>query len=588
MLAGGLVFSVSDIETIPAMSKKLQLHSADITADTKLNATLLKENEALKEAVKQLKSRKRYGLIWENKPEEVVELCKEKLPVLAEDKDREIKTGVDMPVNILIEGDNYHALSVLNYTHESKIDVIYIDPPYNTGNKDFKFNDRYVDRDDAYRHSKWLSFMEKRLRLAKKLLAKDGVIFISIGDDEVGQLKNLCDEIYNEANLLAIISRKSKATSNKGNFFSPSTDYVLVYAKNYLSLGEFDDPFAQEAEKYLKLFKYKDKRGQYNIVSLYMPSLDPRPNQRYYITCPDGSKVITPEKDKMFRWIPQTFEKNLKEDRVVFLKTKTSPLIDEKGRRAKWNVYTKIYLHERQETGIKPLTFLDMPNSLGSKELIKMGIDFPFSKPRQLVEHLVRITDKEKDICILDFFAGSGSTGHAILQLNKDDEGRRKFILCTNNENNIATDICYPRIKKAIRGYKAAKNGDMVTGLGGNLKYFKTDFIDGETTDKNKKKLVDKSTEMLCLKEDCFEKVKTGQNFNVFKNSKEKYLGIIYEDDGIENFKKEAKKLNKKFIIYIFSLDESAREEDFEDMKDLIELKPIPSAVLNVYKRIFK
>jgi adenine-specific DNA-methyltransferase len=289
----------------------------------------------------------------------------------------------------------------------------------------------------------------------------------------------------------------------------------------------------------------------------------------------------------MFRWIPSTFEKNLKDDRVVFLKTKTSPLIDEDGNQAKWNIYTKIYLHERQLSGMKPLTFIDIPNSLGSKELIKMGIDFSFSKPKELIKHLIAITDKDKDITILDFFSGSGTTGQAVLELNEEDEGNRKFILCTNNENDICTKVCYPRMKKVINGYKDAK-GVLVRGLGGNLKYFNTDFVDAEPTDQNKKKLVDKSTEMLCLKEDCFEPVKKGNDFKIFKDNKEKYLGIIYDDAGIAPFKKEAEKVGKKIIVYVFSLDDSAREEEFEDIKKLVELKPIPAVILNVYKRIFK
>jgi len=543
---------------------------------------LVREVEKLEKKLK-----KTYGLVWEDKQEEVANLCKEKLPVLVEDKSKEIKTDNNKSTNILIEGDNYHALSVLNYTHKGKIDVIYIDPPYNTGNKDFVFNDKYVDSEDSYRHSKWISFMEKRLRLSKNLLTKEGVIFISIGDNEVAQLKLICDEIFGENNLLSIITRKSKATSNKGNFFSPSTDYVFVYTKNYLLLNEFDDALAQTTDKYLKLFKHQDKRGKYNLVSLYMPSLDPRPNQRYYITCPDGTKVITPEEDKMFRWIPGTFEKNLKDDRVVFVKTKTSPLVDEKGNQSKWNIYTKIYLHERQESGMKPLTFIDIPNSLGSKELIKMKIDFPFSKPRQLVEHLIRITNKTKDIYILDFFAGSGSTGHAVLELNKEEDSNRKFILCTNNEGDICKNICYPRIKKAILGYISPK-GEKVDGLSGNLKYYNTDFVEAELTDRNKKKLSKQATEMLCLKEECFDYVKKGEDFRIFKNSQNKHLGVIYDDEGIDAFKKEAKNMKKKFVVYIFSLDESAREEEFEDMADRIELKPIPAVILNVYKRIFK
>lgn len=535
----------------------------------------------------ELKKNKKYGLVWEDKTEDVVEMCKEKLPVLKEVKDKEIKTDLNKPTNILIEGDNYHALSVLNYTHKGKIDVIYIDPPYNTGNKDFKYNDRFVDREDSYRHSKWLSFITKRLRLAKSLLSDEGVIFISIGDDEVAQLKILCDEIFREENLLSIISRKSKATSNKGNFFSPSTDYILAYARNHLILSEFDDAIAQTTDKYLKLFKYEDKRGKFNIVSLYMPSLDPRPNQRYYITCPDGSKVITPETDKMFRWIPSTFEKNLVDDRVVFIKTKTSPLVDERGNQAKWNIYTKIYLHERQKTGMKPLTFIDMPNSIGSKELIKMGIDFAFSKPRQLVEHLVRITDKENYVYILDFFAGSGTTGHAVLNLNSIDDGKRVFILCTNNEENICTDICYPRLQKAIKGYKAQK-GEKVEGLGGNLKYFKTEFVDyKEITDSNKLKLTQEALEMLCIKEDTYELVIDKKEYKIYKNN-DHYAGIILDQLSISEFKKAISNYDNTVSVYIFSLGDDSFDEEFEDIKQKVKLSPIPEAILKVYKKIFK
>jgi len=543
------------------------------------------KEELIKE-LKAVKKAKKYGLVWEDKTEDVVEQCKKELPVLEEVKDKAILTDPDKPMNILIEGDNYHALSVLNYTHKGKIDVIYIDPPYNTGNRDFKYNDDFVDKEDEYRHSKWLSFITKRLQLAKNLLTNDGVVFISIGDDEIAQLKIQCDEIFYEKNLLSIVSRKSKATSNKGNFFSPSTDYILVYAKNYLLLSDFDDAFAQTTDKYLKLFKKEDERGKYNIVSLYMPSLDPRPNQRYFITCPDGSKVITPEKDKMFRWIPATYEKNLKDDRVVFIKTKTSPLIDEKGNQSKWNIYTKIYLHERQETGMKPLTFVDIPNSVGSKELIKMGINFAFSKPRQLIEHLIRITNKKEDIHVLDFFAGSGSTGHAVLNLNMIDKGKRVFILCTNNEEGICSDICHPRLQKAIEGYKTPK-GEKVAGLGGNLKYYRTTFVASDPTDSNKITLTQKATEMLCIKEDAFEEVKIAKNYKIFRNKK-KYTGIIFDPDAIDEFKKQIAEIDGKFQVYVFSLGADTYDDEFEDLSQKVALSPIPEAILKVYRKIFQ
>lgn len=176
-------------------------------------------------------SRKKYGLVWdsEREPEKVVLDCQHKLPVLKEVKANQIKTD-DEDYNLMIEGDNYHALQVLNYTHKEKIDVIYIDPPYNTGNKDFIYNDRHVDREDGYRHSKWLNFMEKRLDLAKSLLTESGVIFISIGNDEIAQLKLLCDKIFGEnVNNNVIHWKKNQKPQNASKTISESAEYLLVY-----------------------------------------------------------------------------------------------------------------------------------------------------------------------------------------------------------------------------------------------------------------------------------------------------------------------------------------------------------------------
>lgn len=169
--------------------------------------------------------------------------------------------------------------------------------------------------------------------------------------------------------------------------------------------------------------------------------------------------------------------------------------------------------------------------------------------------------------------------------LNKEDNGNRKFILCTDNENKIAEDVCYPRIKKVIEGHRDWPD---ITKIHANLKYFKTGFVEGKPTNKNKKVLVDKSTEMLCLKEDCFDKVNHGTDFRIFRNNDGKHLGIVYDDEGIEPIKKEIKKTNKKFVVYVFSLDESAREDEFEEISSLVDLKPIPNAIMNVYKRLFK
>ena len=164
------------------MSKKLQLQ--DWT------------KEQLADEVIRLRKRKKYGLVWEDKPEDVVEQCKTELPVLKEIANKEIITNPATPTNLLIEGDNYHALSVLNYTHKGKIDVIYIDPPYNTGARDWKYNNDYVDINDQWRHSKWILMMEHRLRLTKKLLSQKGFIVCAIDNNELFALGILMDEVF--------------------------------------------------------------------------------------------------------------------------------------------------------------------------------------------------------------------------------------------------------------------------------------------------------------------------------------------------------------------------------------------------------
>ena len=320
-----------------------------------------------------------------------------------------------------------------------------------------------------------------RLYLAKNLLRQDGVIFISIDDNEVHNLRLLCNEIFGEENFIASLARKTKLTSNKGTFFAPSHEYILCYAKNILNSDGFCDVEAQEEEQYLKLFKYEDEYSKYNIVGLYQPSLDQRINQRYYIKCPDGSYVIPPgstfpskisdgsfiapnsANDKVWRW---SYESYLKADKhkLVFIETKTSPLLNEYGKQSKWNVYTKIYLKDRLEDGLRPTTLITKyPNSEASKELIKFNIPFDFSKPKKLIKYLIKIIGCDDNDIILDFFAGSGTTAHAVMELNKEDGGSRKYICvqlpepCEEGSEaykagyGTIADICKERIKRASK-----------------------------------------------------------------------------------------------------------------------------------------
>lgn len=533
---------------------------------------------------KELKKKKKYGLVWEEKPEEVVEMCKEKLPVLKEARSKEIMTDKDKPVNLLIEGDNYHALSVLNYTHSKKVDVIYIDPPYNTGNKDFIFNDRYVDKEDAYRHSKWLSFIEKRLRLAKDLLKSTGVIFISIDDNEVAQLKLLMDhpDLFGEDNFLATICWQSTDTlRNDAKHFSVNSEYILVYARNKSACKIKGILKGEKQKKYYKNYD-KDPKGPYLLTPLHAKSGTPASLYEYKFK---NGQIWKAPRGTFPRFSKETLKKLEKEGRIW---------LDPKGGKVPQR---KTYLAEVRER--MPVWTFWRYEDFGStrqsnqelSELLNKGI-FSNPKPTKLVKIIVDLIVDKKGI-ILDFMAGSGTTGHAVLELNKEDGGNRKFILCTNNENNngngykIAEDVCYPRIKKVIEGYKNLK-GERVEGLGGNLKYFETDFVNyDESTDRNKIKLTKQATEMLCVKEGTFEKVIDNERFKIFRNSSH-HTGIIWDQSAISAFKKSIKDIKGKFSVYVFSLGDEDFSEEFEDIKQRVKLSPIPEAILRVYRRIFK
>ncbi|MBI2452238.1 site-specific DNA-methyltransferase [Candidatus Pacearchaeota archaeon] len=563
------------------------------------------KTELVKELDK-LSKRKKYGIVWEDKSEQVAELCKEKLPILEEDKKKEIKTDDKKPIHILIEGDNYHALSVLNYTHKGAIDVIYIDPPYNTGNEGFVYNDNRVDLNDSYRHSKWLSFIEKRLKLSKNLLNSKGIIFISIDDNEVAQLKLLCDEIFGENNFIALIIVQTNKGGRDYLEIAKTHEYLLCYGKsNNIKLNEIP--------KDISVLKLEDETGKFEIRELRNRNpkftKENRPNLYYpvyinplltdsyghcavsLIKSKSYSIEIFPKnsegKDSCWRWGKKLVTQNIVENDA-----QKSQVVAKQKRDNGWNIYEKCRKSTTKAKSIWDDSEVRTERGTIALRNILGKALFDHPKPVELIDKILRLSTNENSI-ILDFFAGSGTTAQAVLELNNQDEGNRKFILCTNNESNngegykILSDICYPRIEKVIKGYKDLKN-QKIEGTGGHLKYFKTDFVDAEPTDKNKKKLVDKSTEMLCLKEDCFDEIKKAENYSLFKNSQDTYLGIIYSDDGIEPFKKEIKKIKKKFITYVFSLDESAREEEFEDVADLVELRPIPAVILNVYKRIFK
>ena len=368
--------------------------------------------------------------------------------------------------NLMIEGDNLEVLKLLQKSYYGKIKMIYIDPPYNTGN-DFVYRDDYKDPlahyleetgqiDEAGRktstntntsgryHTNWLNMIYPRLRLARNLLRNDGVIFISIDDNEQANLKKLCDEVFGSENFISYVPRVAKRTSDKGTYFKPTKDYVLAYAKNINHLPEFGVlKDIQESD-----YTLTDENGcKYKQgPSLFQSSLDPLrgcPNQRYYIEAPDGSLIIPPgnvfppEKkdgakvkplsnaDKVWRWSAETYLQN--KDKIMFSKgSDKNQLLDENGQRAQWNVYQKVYYDEDRHATLLPEDMLyKFENFRATKELKELDIPFDYAKFSGMVCYFLSIMQNIKPLdLILDFFAGSGTTGHAVMRFNAEHEAK--------------------------------------------------------------------------------------------------------------------------------------------------------------------
>lgn len=553
-------------------------------------------NECTKEEligiISSLKKQKKFGLVWEDKPEKVATECRQKLPVVKEDTSKVIdNAGITEPTNIIIEGDNYHALSVLNYTHAGKIDVIYIDPPYNTGSKDFAYNDRYIDAEDNFRHSKWLSFMQKRLVLAKQLLKDDGVIFISIDDNEQAHLKLLCDEIFGGENFITqFIWRRSGTGGLRGLFPVTTHEYILVYANNIMHIAEkWMAPYSDSSNM---AFKNSDERGLFKTQALYLTSLKQTDTQAYFIELPDKTMARPPIEKGAWRYIETTYKNELAAGNIIFKKTKNSPLILDNGDNAQYNIYTKQYISDEGSNPASILPDEQVKQTRAARAELKnlFGEDvFNYAKPSTLVKYLIQLVNKPRNISILDFFAGSGTTGQAVLELNMADGGHRQFILCTDNENGIAEEVAYPRIKTVVTG-KRKDGSDYSSGIKASLRYFKTDFVEkDETLDKLRRKLSPACEDMIRIREGAFDKVIDEDKFKVYRNSRG-LTAVIFDRFELADYIARIEELetDAPVHLYVFSYTNYGRLDELsDDLKHTYESQPIPEGVLEIYKRIF-
>lgn len=425
--------------------------------------------------IKRLSKSKQHGLVWEYKSEAIIEQCRRKQPLLVEVKEKAIQSDPSKPENWLIEGDNYHALAALSTTHQGKVDVIYIDPPYNTRKKiEWKFNDNYVDEKDSYRHSKWLSMMAGRLQLAKRMLSDSGVIFISIDDNEQAQLKLLCDAIFGEKNFIQNfmwLHGKGK----KDKWSRTLQQYMLCYAKDKKQVAPWS---ATSKASYPLTNSDEDSRGAWFSGSISFS--EQRSNQMH-------ANFYTIQSPSNIQWTRQW---QVSEDKMASL------LQERKiywGAAPEYKNVPRIKIFPGSASEQIPPNMIEVSSTReAQKELDAMFAGkrvFEYPKPVALMQYVFRLAS-QKDSLILDFFSGSGTTGHAVLALNQEDGGSRQFILATNNEDNnrnglkIATDICYPRIKKAIQGYH--RGSKKIKGLGGNLKYLRTTFASNKDSSETK------------------------------------------------------------------------------------------------------
>ena len=571
----------------------------------------------------------RYGIFWEREKvkEKVVVDCENNLPILTEYPKRNIISKEGFNDNIFIEGDNYHSLTVLNYTHHEKIDVIYIDPPYNTGhteNNDFKYNDCYIDEEDCFRHSKWLNFMEKRLKIARELLTKDGVIFISIDDNEYANLKLLCDSIFSEKNFVGVIIQNKGNAQNDAKNIQKNHEYVLVYRKEKL-VNENNKEIPILRKKVFEAKEiFKDEYGYYYKNGAIVTGgeggiLNRRPNLGYtiYYNPTTGDKIAVMDYDVTKARTSNDEEDVYKDDVTLlnkgyvkirpprkgdilgvwtwsqekFNKEKNNILISPYGNT--YSVSKKQYVDKsivKKKNGSMYIevekyanskSIIDFSTAKGTSALSELIGNKKFNNPKNpdMLEYLIGLYYR-KDITVLDFFAGSGTTAQAVLNLNKQDGAKRKFILCTNNENGICDTVTFPRLLELSHEK---------TGMYDyNLRYFKTDFITKPATkDEQKLLLSQHCAEMLCLKENIFNKIVDNASFKIYNsNDNTKHLGVyldLYDEEEIKKFRNELKKLGGEKIVYVFSFDNYTDSSLIEGI-DNCRIEPIPTRILETYK----
>lgn len=579
---------------------------------------LKKEIERLKKAVK----KQRYGLVWMDVPEAFEDDVENKLPILKEVPELAIKNNDGKPTHILIEGDNYHALTCLSYTHKGKIDVVYIDPPYNTGSDGFRYKDKRildkfpdgteVPKDHPFRHGYWLSFMKKRLELCLELLDERGVIIVHIDENEIFNLGLLLNEVLGEQNNLGQIVWNKLNPKGDAHGIAVMHEYVLCYAKNKHIFLQQENVCTRKKQNALEIlnkaksifnklreksnleitnlefqnwlknqsfsggemaYKFIDKNGRvFRPVSMAWPNKEEAPKNYFIPLIHPVTKKECPIPSRGWRNSSETMKRLSKDGLILFGKDeKTQP--------------TRKYFLDENLIENTPSIF---EYGGSDDDLLKnLDINFSYAKPVNVAKYLISSIHPNPKI-ILDFFAGSGTAGQAVMELNDQYQTEKQFILVTNNDevvngkkHKIMSGICYPRIKKVAKLYK---NG---------AKFYKTAFIGKNNilnaTDQDKIELAHNAGELLAIAENTLELTKQNKFYQLFEDgNKEKYTAVYFREelDKFDEFTEIVKKLKKQTAVYVFSWGNEEEVEEFDDM-DQIKIKTIPLPILEIYKQIY-
>jgi len=538
-----------------------------------------------------------YGLVWEHLPEEVERRLVSEVPVLVEVPSLGIKGGAPYGApHVLIEGDNLHALHTLQATHRDSVDVIYIDPPYNTG-KEFIYNDKLIDRENDYRHSAWLSFMSKRLRLAHALLAPTGLIFISIDDNEQANLKLLCDEVFGSSHFVTCSPTIMNLKGNQDQFaFAGTHEYTLIYAKDKAQaiVGQF----AVDEESMLEEWEQDEygwwKKGAGLKATGGNAPRSKRPNLWYPLyVATDGSSIspirqkrsdsevwpITDGKEMSWRWSATTAD----ERSYDLIATGTAP---------------NFTIYKKQRPGLgdlpsrKPKSTLYRPEystTNGTNTLKKVLGDrsFPNPKPVELIKDLVSLSALRDNALVLDFFAGSGTTLQAVAELNAGDGKHRRCILVTNNENDICREVTQPRIAAVLSGTWADGKHKP---LPGSLAFYRTDFITRrKSLDRMRADIAKYTVDLVAIKEGAQRKRSRVADLAMLAGPAKSVAVItsLYPNHlAMHAAATKAAGADDDLVAYLFTWSDQGIEAETISIWDGWRVEPLPAEMLAALRRL--